>query len=226
MPLPKVDMPKLTTLTISSKNYSSWSLRGWLMLKFSGLAFQELQVAPDDVDNRAELLLLSPSILVPRLDHDDCKVWDTLAIGEYLNELKPKAHLLPGDPAARAHCRSICGEMHSGFSALRASLPMNIKAKFDSFKVWSKAQVDINRVLVIWQDCLATYSGPFLFGKEPTLADAMFAPVVTRFLTYNVELDPACENYCKHIMALPEMKEWVMGALEEPDDIEELEVEF
>jgi glutathione S-transferase len=196
------------------------------MLKFSDLPFEEIQVAPDDVNNRAELLLLSPSILVPRLDHDGCKVWDTLAIGEYLNELKPKAHLLPSDPAARAHCRSICGEMHSGFSALRASLPMNIKAKFDSFKVWSKAQIDINRVLVIWQDCLLTYGGPFLFGKEPTLADAMFAPVVTRFLTYNVVLDQVCESYCKQIMALPKMKEWVMGALGEPDDIEELEVEF
>ncbi len=196
------------------------------MMKFSGLKFKELQVEPGDIDNRAELLLLSPSILVPRLDHDGCKVWDTLAIGEYLNELNPQANLLPKDPIARAHCRSICGEMHSGFSALRASLPMNVKAKFDSFKVWSKAQIDINRILVIWQDCLSTYDGPFLFGKEPTLADAMFAPVVTRFLTYNVELDKACQNYCKHIMALPEMKEWVMGALEEPDDIEELEVEF
>lgn len=196
------------------------------MMKFSGLKFKELQVEPGDIDNRAELLLLSPSILVPRLDHDGCKVWDTLAIGEYLNELNPQANLLPKDPIARAHCRSICGEMHSGFSALRASLPMNVKAKFDSFKVWSKARIDINRILVIWQDCLSTYDGPFLFGKEPTLADAMFAPVVTRFLTYNVELDKACQNYCKHIMALPEMKEWVMGALEEPDDIEELEVEF
>ena len=196
------------------------------MMKFSGLKFKELQVEPGDIDNRAELLLLSPSILVPRLDHDGCKVWDTLAIGEYLNELNPQANLLPKDPIARAHCRSICGAMHSGFSALRASLPMNVKAKFDSFKVWSKAQIDINRILVIWQDCLSTYDGPFLFVKEPTLADAMFAPVVTRFLTYNVELDKACQNYCKHIMALPEMKEWVMGALEEPDDIEELEVEF
>jgi glutathione S-transferase len=149
-----------------------------------------------------------------------------MAIGEYLNELNPNAHLLPSDPVARAHCRSICGEMHSGFSALRASLPMNIKANFESFKVWSKAQIDINRVLVIWQDCLSTYGGPFLFGKEPTLADAMFAPVVTRFLTYSVELDGACSQYCQHIMALPEMKEWVMGALQEPDDIEELEVEF
>ena len=196
------------------------------MLKLSGLPFQEEQVAPDCVDNRAELLLLSPSILVPRLDHDGCKVWDTLAIGEYLNELKPKANLLPRDPVARAYCRSICGEMHSGFSALRASLPMNIKGKFEAFKVWSKAQIDINRIIVIWQDCLSTYGGPFLFGKTPTLADAMFAPVVTRFLSYGIDLDKDCLAYCKHIMALPEMKEWVLGALEEPDDIEELEVEF
>jgi glutathione S-transferase len=149
-----------------------------------------------------------------------------LAIGEYLNELKPKAHLLPSDPVARAHCRSICGEMHSGFSALRASLPMNIKAKFKSFKVWSKAQIDINRIVVIWKDCLSTYGGPYLFGKSPTLADAMFAPVVTRFLTYNIDLEDDCQQYCQHIMALPELKEWVKGALEEPDDIEELEVEF
>lgn len=219
-------MPKQTTLTISSKNYSSWSLRGWLMLKLSGLPFQEVAVHPDDVDNRAELLLLSPSILVPRLDHDRCRVWDTMAIGEYLNELMPKAQLLPKDPKARAHCRSICGEMHSGFSAMRASLPMNIKGKFESFKVWSKAQIDINRILVIWQDCLSTYGGPYLFGDKPTLADAMFAPVVTRFLTYNVEIDDASKRYCDRIMAMPEMKEWVMGALEEPDDIEELEVEF
>lgn len=215
-----------TTLTISSKNYSSWSLRGWLMLKLSGIPFEEIAVSPDDVDNRAELLLLSPSILVPRLDHDGCSVWDTMAIGEYLNELCPKAKLLPTDPKARAHCRSICGEMHSGFSAMRSSLPMNIKSKFDSFKVWSKAQIDINRILTIWKDCLSKYGGPFLFGKTPTLADAMFAPVVTRFLTYNVQIDVASKRYCEHIMAMPQMQEWVMGALEEPDDIEELEVEF
>jgi glutathione S-transferase len=116
--------------------------------------------------------------------------------------------------------------MHSGFSAMRSSLPMNIKAKFESFKVWSKAQIDINRIVVIWQDCLSKYGGPYLFGKTPTLADAMFAPVVTRFLTYNIDLDEACTKYCAHIMAMPQMQEWVMGALEEPDDIEELEVEF
>src|SRR5262245_33921490 len=103
------------TLTISSKNYSSWALRAWLMCKIAGLEFEEEIVPPDDPSMRAELLLLSPSFLVPRLKHDGLIVWDTLAIGEYLNELKPKAALLPADRAARAHCRSVCGEMHSGF---------------------------------------------------------------------------------------------------------------
>jgi glutathione S-transferase len=215
-----------TTLTLSSKNYSSWSLRGWLMVKLSGVLFEETPVATDNVDARAELLLLSPSILVPCLNHGEARVWDTLAIGEYLNEIAPKAHLLPTNAVHRAHCRSICGEMHSGFSALRASLPMNIKAKFSKFKVWSKAQLDIDRVLFIWNVCLSTYKGPFLFGKKPTLADCMFAPVVTRFVTYGIALDPLCEAYCKTILSMPEMKEWIAAATAEPDDIEELEVEF
>lgn len=219
-------MAKRTTLTISSKNYSSWSLRGWLMLKFSGIPFEELQVEASNVDNRAELLLLSSSILVPRLEHEGCTVWDTLAIGEYLNEVAPQAQLLPADPKQRAHCRSICGEMHSGFASLRASLPMNLKAHFDSFKVWSKAQMDIDRITLIWRDCLQAYGGPYLFGQAPTLADAMFAPVVTRFLTYSVALDEPCQHYCTTIMAIPEMQEWLNAALGEPDDIEELDVEF
>jgi glutathione S-transferase len=219
-------MAKRTTLTISSKNYSSWSLRGWLMLKFSGIPFEELQVEASNVDNRAELLLLSSSILVPRLEHEGCTVWDTLAIGEYLNEVAPQAKLLPADPKQRAHCRSICGEMHSGFASLRASLPMNLKGHFDSFKVWSKAQMDIDRITLIWRDCLQAYGGPYLFGQAPTLADAMFAPVVTRFLTYSVALDEPCQHYCTTIMAIPEMQEWLKAALGEPDDIEELDVEF
>jgi len=115
-------------LTISSKNYGAWALRGWLMTKLAGLAFTEKVISPDDPDMKAEMLLLSASMRVPALDHDGLYVWDTLAIGEYLNEIKPNAGLLPADRAARAHCRAICGEMHSGFSALRSSLPMNIKA--------------------------------------------------------------------------------------------------
>lgn len=214
------------TLTLSSKNYSSWSLRGWLMAHFAGLDFVEERVEQDDPGARAELLLLAPSVRVPRLTHGSISVWDTLAIGEYLNELTPQAGLLPADPAARAHCRSICGEMHSGFSALRSALPMNLKARFPNFTVWSRARGDIERVTEIWRDCLQRYGGPYLFGTGRTLADAMYAPVATRFLTYDVRLDEACSAYCATILAMPEMQSWIDAARLEPDDIEELEVEF
>ncbi len=217
-------MPK-TTLRITSKNYSSWSMRGWLLAKFAGLPFQEDIVSPDDPDARAEILLLSSSILVPSLKHGEIFVWDTLAIAEYLNEVRPAAKLLPADQAARAHCRAICGEMHSGFSALRSALPMNLKAHFPNFKVWSRAQADIQRITTIWKECLATYGGPFLFG-ERTMADAMYAPVITRFITYDVKLEPICAAYSKRIMAMPEMKEWIAAAQKEPEDIDELDVEF
>lgn len=212
-------------LTISSKNYSSWSLRGWLMVRQSGIRFEESNVAPDDPDNRAEILLLAPSIRVPCLIYDRIKVWDTLAIGEFVNEIAPDAGILPSDREQRAHCRSICGEMHSGFSAMRSSLPMNIKGHFPKFKVWSKAQADIARIHDIWRECLDAYGGPFLFGKF-SMADAMYAPVVTRFRTYGVELDKACSAYADAIWAHPHMKEWVAAALQEADDFEELEVEF
>ena len=134
------------TLTISSKNYSSWSLRGWLLTRFSGLEFDEIITAPDDASARAEMLLLSSSILVPCLRHEGATVWDTLAIAEYLNEIRPDAGLLPADRISRAHCRSICGEIHSGFTTLRASLPVNLKGHFPGFKIWSRAQADIDRV--------------------------------------------------------------------------------
>jgi glutathione S-transferase len=212
-------------LTISSKNYSSWSMRGWLLAKFSGLPFEEQSVPPEDPDARAEILLLSPSILVPRLTHDGVSVWDTLAIAEYLNEVRPDAGLLPVDQAARAHCRAICGEMHSGFMSLRSALPMNLKAHFPNFKLWSRAQADIDRVTTIWRDCLATYGGPYLFGKLG-VADALYAPVITRFQTYDVKLDRVCSRYSETIMALPEMQEWIAAAKREPEDIDELEVEF
>src|SRR5215470_13926251 len=136
-------------LTIASKNYGSWSLRGWLLCKMAGLDFEEKQAPTEDPSIRAELLLLSPSFLVPCLEHDGIKVWDTLAIAEYLNELRPQAALLPREIHARAHCRSICGEMHSGFSSLRSALPMNLKAHFPGFKVWARAQSDIDRIVAI-----------------------------------------------------------------------------
>lgn len=213
------------TLTISSKNYSSWSLRGWLLAKFAGLEFDEIITGPDDASAKAEILLLSSSILVPCLRHEGATVWDTLAIAEYLNELSPDAGLLPADRVARAHCRSICGEIHSGFATLRASLPVNLKGHFPGFKVWSRAQADIDRISIIWRDCLSKSGGPFLFGNR-SMADAMYAPVVTRFMTYDVKLDAKLAAYAHNIMALPEMQEWIAAARLEPAEIEELEVEY
>ena len=213
-------------LTLSSKNYSSWSLRGWLLARFAGLEFTEKLIAPDDPEARAEILLLSSSILVPRLEHDGARVWDVLAIAEYLNEIKPKAGLLPSSRPARAHCRAICGEMHAGFASLRGALPMNLKAHFPNFKVWNRAQGDVDRVKAIWTECLATYGGPFLFGKQRCMADAMYAPVVTRFKTYGVKLDGAVAKYAERILAMPEMVEWYKAAKKEPESINELEVEF
>jgi glutathione S-transferase len=171
-------------LTIASKNYGAWSLRGWLLCKMAGLDFTEEQTATDDPSVRAELLLLSPSFLVPCLTHAGLKIWDTLAIGEYLNELCPDAGLIPRARVERARCRSISGEMHSGFSNLRSALPMNLKARHPGFKVW------------------------------------------TRFVTYDVKLDRGCADYCSTIMNMPAMKEWIASATAEPDELEELDVEF
>jgi len=218
-----MEKPKLT---IASKNYGSWSLRGWLLCKMAGLDFEEQVAAADDPSTRAELLLLSPSFLVPSLTNGPVKVWDTLAIAEYLNELFPAAGLLPKDIAARAHCRAVSGEMHSGFANLRSALPMNIKGHYPAFKVWAGAQADIDRIVTIWRECLAAAGGPYLFGATPTVADAMYAPVCSRFMTYNVKLDPVCAGYCRTIMAMPFVAEWIEGARNEPDELEELDVEF
>ena len=226
-PKAKPPVPSDATLTITSKNYSSWSLRGWLLARFAGLDFTEHVLPPDDPSTRAEILLLSSSILVPALTHKGIKVWDTLAIAEYLNETCPDAHLLPADPQARALCRAISGEMHSGFSALRSSLPMNLRGHFPDFKIWSRAQADIDRICTIWRDCLDAYGGPFLFGEQRTIADAMYAPVCTRFSTYDVKLDPVCQAYCETMLAQPEMKEWIKAAkAEKIDNIDELDFEF
>jgi glutathione S-transferase len=214
------------TLAIASKNYGSWSLRGWLLCKMAGLDFEEEIVSSDDPSTRAELLLLSPSFLVPRLTHDGIKVWDTLAIAEYLNELSPDAGLIPRDRTARAHCRSISGEMHSGFSNMRSALPMNLKAHYPGFKIWAGAQADIDRIVAIWRECLAASNGPYLFGGQPCMADAMFAPVCTRFITYDVKLDTPCAAYCKTVIEMPLMQEWIEAARTEPEELEELDVEF
>lgn len=217
--------PDEALLTISSKTYSAWSLRGWLLCRLAGLDITERQVA-NDAANRAELLLLSPSVLVPRLTWRGASVWDTLAIAEFLNERFPAAQMLPADPIARAHCRSISGEIHSGFTNLRSALPMNLKVRHDKFPVFSGARPDIERIEVIWTECLQKYGGPFLFGARPTVADAMYAPVTTRFITYAVALSEPCEAYCRTIADWAPMREWTAAAMAEPEEMEELDVEF
>jgi len=213
------------TLVLSSKNYSSWSLRGWLLLRLSGLPFNERVLANDDAMARAELLSQTSSIRIPYLEHDGLHIWDVLAIAEYLHELAPAAGIIPEDRTARARCRSISGEMHSGFAALRSALPVNLNAFRPNFPIWSGVRADIDRVCDIWRECLADWGGPFLFGKRMCLADAMYAPVCTRFATYDVALDPLCARYRDMILALPDMKLWAASAREEPELVSELEVE-
>jgi glutathione S-transferase len=213
-------------LTISSRNYSSWSLRGWLICRMAGLDFETEVLSGNDPSSRAELLHLSPSFLVPRLTHGDIRVWDTLAIATYVSEIRPEAGLLPADAAARAWCWSVSGEMHGGFINLRLSLPMNLKARHEDFKIWGGAAFDIERITTIWRECLARFGGPWLFGDRPTLADAMYAPVCSRFTTYGVDLPAECAAYRDHVMGWALMAEWIEEAAHEPEEIEELDMEF
>ncbi|GJD96892.1 glutathione S-transferase family protein [Methylobacterium iners] len=217
---------RATTLTISSRNYSSWSLRGWLLCRMAGLDFETELLSGADASTRAELLHLSPSFLVPRLRHGAVTVWDTLAIAQYLDETFPEAGLLPADVAARAHCRSIAGEMHGGFINLRSALPMNLKARHLGFRIFNGARGDIERIVAIFEDCLGAYDGPYLFGARPTLADAMYAPVCTRFRTYDVLLAGRAAGYRDRILDWSLMQHWTEAALAEPDEIEELDMEF
>ena len=214
------------TLLISSRNYSSWSLRGFLLARQSGIPFRTQPVDPSDPATRAELLLQSSSILIPCLIHDGVRVWDTLAIAEYLNEIAPDAGMYPLDRAARARCRATSGEMHAGFTALRSSLPMNLRGRRPGFAVWSGARADIQRIVEIWTECLETWGGPWLFGRRPSVADAMYAPVVTRFVTYDVALDGPAAAFAAQIEAWPDLMEWTAAAEAEPEQIEDLEVEF
>jgi glutathione S-transferase len=214
------------TLTITSKNYGAWSLRGWLLCQFAGLKVDEVHLPSDDPLARAELLLLAPSFRVPSLTHEGITVWGTLAIAEYLHERFPEAPLFPEDASDRALCRSVCDEMHSGFANLRAGLPMNLKSVHPKFKIWAGAQADIDRIIDVWHECLARSGGPFLFGSTPSAADAMYAPVCSRFVTYDVELDRTCRAYRDTIMSLPAVVRWVADAGDEPDELEELDAEF
>jgi glutathione S-transferase len=212
------------TLYVGNKNYSSWSLRPWLALKRTGAEFDEVVITLDQPTTRATILKVSPSGRVPVLLHGEFAVWDSLAICEYLAERFPEARLWPADGAARAVARSASAEMHSGFAALRGHLPMNIRSSFPSRGVTPEVQAEINRIVALWRDCRRRFGagGRFLFG-EFTIADAMYAPVVTRFRTYRVALDDEAQAYCDAVWAMPAMQEWAQAAANEPMVIEAAE---
>jgi glutathione S-transferase len=203
------------TLYVGSKRYSSWSLRPYVALSHTGLAFETRTILLDRDTTRAEIAKVNPTGRLPVLHHDDLAIWDSLAICEYLNELAPDAQLWPADRAKRARARAICAEMHAGFAALRSNMPMDIGAVKTGQGHTPEALADARRVTAIWREALAASGGPFLFGRF-SIADAMFAPVTTRFTTYGVELDAACRGYVDAVSALPGMVAWTRDAATEP----------
>jgi glutathione S-transferase len=203
------------TLYVGSKRYSSWSLRPYLALAHTGLAFETRTILLDQDDTKANIARVTPAGRVPVLHHDELVIWDSLAICEYLAELQPEAGLWPVDRAARARARAISAEMHAGFATLRRDMPMDVIAPKPGQGHTPEALTDARRVQAIWREALAASGGPFLFGTF-TIADAMFAPVATRFVTYGVELDVACRAYVDAIYALPAMRQWIADAEREP----------
>ena len=209
------------TIYLGNKNYSSWSLRPWLALKQTGAEFEEVVIPLSEGATRGTILRHSPSGKVPALKHKDLTIWDSLAICEYLAEIFPEAKLWPADAAARATARAVSAEMHSGFAALRNHLPMNVRSSFPNRGVTPEVQADINRVTAIWRDCRKRFGagGAFLFGAFSN-ADAMYAPVVSRFRTYRIELDEVTQAYADAVWTLPALQEWAIAAGNEPMIIE------
>jgi glutathione S-transferase len=205
-------MPRLV-LVIGTKRISSWSLRPWLALKQASLAFEEVLIDLDLPDRRARILTHSPSGRVPLLKDGELKIWDSLAICEYVAELACAVPLWPENRGVRAVARAVSAEMHSGFPALRQALPMDLARVPGPIEIPAEAKADIERITTMWNDCRDRFGagGPFLFGRW-SIADAMYAPVATRFRTYGVQLDPVSAAYVDATYALPAMQEWIAGA--------------
>jgi glutathione S-transferase len=204
-------------LMIGNKNYSSWSLRPWIAMKVAGLTFEEQVVSLNDPNFKKTVSRISPAGQVPALEDGDVCVWETLAILEYLNEKFPAAQLWPADWAARAHARALAAEMHAGFAALRRECPMNMRRPAKAHPLSTEASADVARIDAMWTDCRARFGqqGPFLFGRF-SAADAMYAPVVSRFATYTIRVEPASLAYMDAVMVLPAWQEWRAAALREP----------
>jgi glutathione S-transferase len=202
-------------LFVGNKNYSSWSLRPYLALAHTGAPFRTETIPLDLPDSKAKLLAKNPAGKVPVLYVGDFAIWDSLAICEYLAETYPAAKLWPADATARARARSISAEMHSSFPSLRAALPMNLRARKVGKGHTPEAMADAARIQHIWDAALSASGGPFLFGHF-TVADAMFAPVTTRFTTYGVPLSAKLAAYVDAVAALPSFKQWLADAEKEP----------
>jgi glutathione S-transferase len=209
-------------LVIGNKNYSSWSMRPWLLLRHAGIAFDEVKLSFNSTTFKRDALAFGPTGKVPVLVDDGVTVWDSLAIAEYVAEKIPDRQLWPRDARQRAEARAICAEMHSGFTALRTYLSMNVTANLAGLG-WNVAvQDDIDRISAIWTGLRARHraAGPFLFGRF-SIADAYYAPVVTRFNTYRPQLAPALDEYMQTMLALPAMKEWYAAAAQENEFVVE-----
>ena len=206
------------TLIIGNKAYSSWSLRPWLLMRQSAIAFEEVRVSLYAADASRKLLQHSPAGKVPVLKDGDLVIWDSLAICEYLAEKYPQHRLWPANARARAHARAISAEMHSGFSNLRGQMPMNVRRQLPARAMTPELAAEIERISGIWNDCLGREpsGGAFLFG-EFSIADAMYAPVVSRFRTYGVVLHGAAAGYADMVHALPAMRQWIAGARAETE---------
>jgi glutathione S-transferase len=202
-------------LIIGNKNYSSWSFRPWIGMKATGIAFEETVISLEAKDFKARVTALSGAGRVPVLLDGDVRVWETIAILEYLAEKFPAARLWPETMAARAHARAVAAEMHSGFQPLRRQLPMNMWRPVKARALDAEAAANVTRIDAIFSECLAKSGGPFLFGAFGA-ADAMFVPVVARFHTYAVEVSAPARSYMNEVMALPAWREWRAAALREP----------
>lgn len=211
-------------LIIANKKYSSWSLRPWIALKAKNIPFQEELSQFDLSTMHAHFWEFSPTKKVPVIVADGVTIWDSLAILEYVAEIYPEKHLWPEDRLVRAHARSIANEMHSGFPDLRNECPMNMARPPSAIELSEGAKTDIKRVDAIWTDCLETYGGPFLFGENYTIADAMFAPVVNRIDVYGILKSPAMADYCETVKAMPEWQDWDKDGKAEPWICENVEV--
>ena len=212
-------------LYIGNKNYSSWSMRPWVLLRQAGIPFEEVLARFDSFDPdsqfKATIAGISPTGKVPVLVDGDLAIWDTLAIAEYLAETYPEKHLWPQDKAARARARSVCAEMHSGFTALRGACPMNIEAHLPEVGalIWRDkpaVRADVQRLVDMWSGLLEQHGGPMLFG-DFSIADAFYAPVCMRLHSYGLPVPPHIQAYVQRVRALPGVKAWIDGALAEQD---------